>query len=99
MKEEVLVNGYQIIDESLFVQYSSHDHIRQVNQFEAKLLNTKYGIEIFQCSIKKGGCEFKAYLANLGYGHDEIINKILLKLFKARFSVFKEIDPKFGTGE
>jgi len=97
-KEEVLMNNFQLIDEKLFVQYSSHSHMHQVDQFEARLLN-KYGVDICWCSIKKDGAEFTAYLADLSYGHNKIINKIGSKLIQSRLAIFQELDPNHGKGK
>ena len=98
-KEEVLMNNFQLIDEKLFVQYSSHDHMFQVNKFEARLLNTKYDIDICWCSIKRDGAEFDAYLADLSHGHNKIQNMIGSKLHSSRLKIFQELDPNHGTGE
>jgi hypothetical protein len=96
-KKEIVLNNFDLIDEKLFVQYASISHMYKVNKFQAILLNTKYGINICWCSLKRDDGEvFNSYLANLGYGKNE--NIIGAKLFQAIHSVFKELEPNFGGG-
>jgi hypothetical protein len=93
---EILLNNFELIDEKLFIQYASISHMYKVDKFQARLLNTKYGINICWCSFKRDGEEFNSYLANLGYGENE--HMIGSKLFQAIHNVFKELDSNFGNG-
>ena len=90
--EEILLNNFELIDEKLFVQYASMSHMYKVDKFDASLLNTKYGISIFWCSLKRDGEEFDSYLACCDYGENEMM--IGSKLFQAIYNVFKELKEK-----
>lgn len=95
-KNEIKLNNFELINEKLFVQYASISHMYKVDKFQARLLNTKYGISVYWCSFKRDGEEFDSYLADLGYGENEHI--IGSKLFQAIYNVFKELDSNFGDG-
>ncbi len=97
-EDEIILNDFQLIGEKRFVQYASHSHMHQVDKFEARLLNTKFGVDIYWCSIKRDGAEFDAYLAEFGFPHEEKY-KIGSKLHKARLEIFQELDPNHGTGK
>ena len=96
MEDQIIPNTFTLINETLFVQYASHSHMYQVNKHQARLLNTKFGVDIYWCSIKRDGNEFDAYLAEFGFPHQEKY-KIGLKLFEAELNIFKELDPNYGT--
>jgi len=95
-KTEILLNNFELINEKLFVQYASMQHMYKVDKFKARLLNTKYGISIFWCSLKRDGEEYDSYLACCDYGENE--HMIGSKLFQAIHNVFKELDSNFGDG-
>jgi len=94
--EEAITTGFQVIDQRLFVQYSSHSHMFKVDQFQAMLLNSQYNVNIFSCTVNSGDNKFTAYLAELGYGLKE--NIIGGKLHQAILGVFQELDSNYGTG-
>lgn len=97
MEDQITLNEFTLINEILFVQYASHDHMYQVNKHEARLLNTKFGVDIYWCSIKRDGAEFDAYLAEFGFPHQEKY-EIGYKLHQAKLKIFQELDPTYGTG-
>lgn len=69
--EEIIMNNFNLINELLFVQYSSQSNMYQVNKHQARFLNTTLNVDIYWCSIKKDGAEFDAYLAHFGYAHQK----------------------------
>ena len=88
MKEtEIKLNDFELINEKKFVQYASISHMYKVDKFQARLLNTEYGISIYWCSFKKDGEEFDAYLADLGYGENQ--HMIYSKIHEAILNIFQ----------
>jgi hypothetical protein len=98
IKEDVIVlDNFELVNEMTFLSYSSNSSMYKVNRTQARLLNKKYGVDIFWCSIKRDGEEFDSYLAYFGYPSDKNF-WIGNKLFKAHLEIFRELDPAYGTG-
>lgn len=98
MKEEIIMDNFQLVNEMTFLTYMSQDDMYKVNRTRARLLNKKYGVDIFWCSIKRDGAEFDSYLAYFGYPGDKNY-WIEEKLFNAQLEIFQTLDPKYGTWE
>lgn len=91
MEDEIILNKFNLIDELRFVQYASYSQMFQVDKYEARLLNTKFGVDIFWCSIKKDGIEYNAYLAEFGFPHEEKY-EIGNKMRQAKLDIFQKLE-------
>jgi hypothetical protein len=97
MKEEKIMDNFQLVNDITFLTYSAQSDMYKVNRTQARLLNKKYGVEIFWHSLKRGGAEFNSYLAYFGYPQNENF-WIEVKLVDSQLKFFQELDPKYGTG-
>lgn len=86
---------YNVVSSTMFVQYSSHLHMLQVDKRQAKILNN-CGVDIYQCSVGNTmGGFYTAYLADLKFSNTAFIYYILEKVNKYKTSLFQEIDTDY----